>query len=340
MNDFEEFNVTPELTLDPFQEEKKETPQIYQETEPETPEIVLTPEEKNMVSAFAEKIDLANSNMILQYGAGTQKKIADFSEKALENVKTKDLGEVGILLSDVVTELKGFDEEEEKGFLGIFIKGGNKIQTMKVQGEDKVIGRDVTVREMIEEVEKDRVYYYRSGGGMTLSGGECLCQPEFAGALLRAAKERGISTAIESMACAKWETIETILPYLDTYLMDIKHTNPAKHKEFTGRSNELMMENARKVALSGKTRLVIRVPVIPTFNDTVEEIQGIARFADTLPGVDKIHLLPYHRLGQDKYEGLGRPYLMGNVEPPSKEHMETLKKAVHAVCGLDCQIGG
>ena len=189
-----------------------------------------------------------------------------------------------------------------------------KIQTMKVQGEDKVIGRDVTVREMIEEVEKDRVYYYRSGGGMTLSGGECLCQPEFAGALLRAAKERGISTAIESMACAKWETIETILPYLDTYLMDIKHTNPAKHKEFTGRSNELMMENARKVALSGKTRLVIRVPVIPTFNDTVEEIQGIARFADTLPGVDKIHLLPYHRLGKDKYEGLGRPYLMGNVD--------------------------
>lgn len=109
MNDFEEFNVTPELTLDPFQEEKKETPQIYQEAEPETPEIVLTPEEKNMVSAFAEKIDLANSNMILQYGAGTQKKIADFSEKALENVKTKDLGEVGTLLSDVVTELKGFD---------------------------------------------------------------------------------------------------------------------------------------------------------------------------------------------------------------------------------------
>ena len=107
MNDFEEFNVTPELTLDPFQEEKKETPQIYQEAEPETPEIVLTPEEKNMVSAFAEKIDLANSNMILQYGAGTQKKIADFSEKALENVKTKDLGEVGTLLSDVVTELKG-----------------------------------------------------------------------------------------------------------------------------------------------------------------------------------------------------------------------------------------
>lgn len=153
MNDFEEFNVTPELTLDPFQEEKKETPQIYQETEPETPEIVLTPEEKNMVSAFAEKIDLANSNMILQYGAGTQKKIADFSEKALENVKTKDLGEVGTLLSDVVTELKGFDEEEEKGFLGIFKKGGNKIQAMKA----KYAKAETNVNNIVKALESHEV---------------------------------------------------------------------------------------------------------------------------------------------------------------------------------------
>lgn len=214
------------------------------------------------------------------------------------------------------------------------------IQTMKVQGEDKVIGRDVTVREMIELVEKDRPYYYRSGGGLTLSGGECLCQPEFSRDLLRGAKERGINTAIESMACADYSHIEQLLPYLDLYLMDIKHTNQAKHKDFTGRSNALMMENARKVALSGQTKLVIRVPVIPAFNDTVEEIKDIARFAATLPGVDKIHLLPYHRLGQDKYEGLGRVYLMEGIEPPTTEHMETLKRAVHAVCNLDCQIGG
>ena len=117
MNDFEEFNVTPELTLDPFQEEKKETPQIYQETEPKTPEIVLTPEEKNMVSAFAEKIDLANSNMILQYGAGTQKKIADFSESALGNVRTKDLGEIGNELTAVVNELKSIEDGDEEKIL-------------------------------------------------------------------------------------------------------------------------------------------------------------------------------------------------------------------------------
>lgn len=215
-----------------------------------------------------------------------------------------------------------------------------RIQTMKVMGEEKVIGRDTTVAEMIAEVEKDRPYYYRSGGGMTLSGGECLCQPEFSRDLLRAAKERGINTAIESMACADFEKIRQLLPYLDLYLMDIKHTNPEKHKEFTGRSNELMMENARRVALSGQTRLIIRVPVIPSFNDTVEEIRGIAEFADTLPGVEELHLLPYHRLGQDKYEGLGRKYLMDGILPQEPEKMKTLKMATESVSSLRVQIGG
>lgn len=215
-----------------------------------------------------------------------------------------------------------------------------KIQTMKVLGEDKVIGRDTTVEEMLQVVEQDRSYYRRSGGGLTLSGGESLCQPEFARDLLRAAKEHGINTAMESMACAPFETIEEILPYLDLYLMDIKHTNPAKHKEFTGRSNELMLENARRVALSGKCRLIIRVPVIPTFNATVEEIQGIASFADTLPGVEQLHLLPYHRLGQDKYTGLGREYKMDGILPPTAEEMNTLKRASEAVSTLKVQIGG
>lgn len=136
------------------------------------------------------------------------------------------------------------------------------IQTMMVQGKPKVIGEDVTVEKVMETVEKDRPYYRRSGGGLTLSGGESLCQPDFAGALLRAAKERGINTAMESMGCAPYEVIESILPSLDQYLMDIKHTSPQKHKEFTGRSNELMLENARKIADSGMTDLVIRVPVI------------------------------------------------------------------------------
>lgn len=214
------------------------------------------------------------------------------------------------------------------------------IQEMTVQGVKKQIGRDVTVAEVMETVEKDRAYYSRSGGGLTLSGGESLCQPEFARDLLRAAKESGINTAMESMGCAAWETIEELLPYLDHYLMDIKHMNSAKHREFTGKSNELMLENARRLAESGRTRLSIRVPVIPTFNDTPEEIRAIAVFADKLPGVEDIYLLPYHRLGQDKYEGLGRPYLMPDILPPEPERMQMLKKLVETTTRLRCQIGG
>ena len=214
------------------------------------------------------------------------------------------------------------------------------IQTMMVQGKPKVIGRDVTVAEVMKTVEKDRQYYWRTGGGLTLSGGESLCQPEFATALLQAAQESGISTAMESMGCAKWETIEKLLPYLDQYLLDIKHMNPRKHKEFTGRSNELMIENAMKIAKSGMTELSIRVPVIPGFNDTEEEIRQIAAYTATLPNVKRMHLLPYHRLGQDKYTGLNREYLMGDVKPPTNEHMQKLVKVAEMTSGIECQIGG
>lgn len=215
-----------------------------------------------------------------------------------------------------------------------------EIETMLVQGEKKTIGRDVTVEEVMETVEKDRTYYRRTGGGLTLSGGESLCQPEFATALLRAANEVGISTALESMGCAEYEVIEGLLPYLDQYLLDIKHMNPAKHKEYTGRSNELMLENAKKIAKSGMTELSIRVPVIPGFNDTPEEIRDIAEFTKALGNVERLHLLPYHQLGQDKYDGLGRRYLMGDVQPPANEKMERLLRVAEQSSGVECQIGG
>lgn len=123
---------TPTLTLDPFQEAPQMVTEVKKE-EPMAEENVLSDEEKQIVAKFAEQIDLTNSQMILQYGAGTQKKMADFSETALENVKTKDMGEIGDLLSGVVHELKDFDEEEEKGFLGFFKKGANKITAMKTK---------------------------------------------------------------------------------------------------------------------------------------------------------------------------------------------------------------
>ena len=135
-NNFKDFDTTPTLTLDPFQTaEEKQEPAVVEEKKEEViaEENVLSEEERQMAEKFAEQIDLTNSNMILQYGAGTQKKMADFSERALENVRTKDLGEVGNLLSGVVKELKSFDEEEEKGFLGIFKKSSNKLTAMKTK---------------------------------------------------------------------------------------------------------------------------------------------------------------------------------------------------------------
>lgn len=127
------FEEAPVLTLDPFPE-KEEAVQVKEETaEPAWDDTILTEEERRMVDQFTSQIDLHNSNLVLQYGAGTQKKMADFSEKALENVQTKDLGEIGDLLTNVVTELKSFDAEEERGFLGIFKKSSNKITALKAK---------------------------------------------------------------------------------------------------------------------------------------------------------------------------------------------------------------
>ena len=131
-NEFENFQATPVLTLEPFQEEPKPQP-VKEEKAPVLNEDILSDEERRAVDAFAAQIDLMNSNAILQYGAGTQKKMADFSEAALENVRTKDLGEVGELLTGVVKELRSFDEEEEKGLFGIFKKSSGRIQSIKAK---------------------------------------------------------------------------------------------------------------------------------------------------------------------------------------------------------------
>ncbi len=212
-------------------------------------------------------------------------------------------------------------------------------ETIVTGGVRKPVGRDVTVGEVLEEIKRDRVYYMRSGaGGLTLSGGECLAQPEFSTALLRAAKEAGITTAIETTGYAKPETVRRLLAYTDTVLMDIKHTDRAKHQAFTTRDNELILNNARMIAREAK-RLIVRTPVIPTFNDTEEEIRAIAEFARSLGTVEEMHLLPYHRIGSDKYAGLGREYTMAHIEVPAKEKMQRLLDVVNAV-GLRGQIGG
>ena len=152
-NEFQDLSTTPTLTLDPFQTREKTTPAERQKEEPGLDESILTDEERRMVDAFAQQIDLTNSTLVLQYGAGTQKKMADFSESALENVRSKDLGEVGELLTGVVKELKDFDEEEEKGFFGIFKKASNKIENMKA----KYAKAEANVNEIVKVLDKHQV---------------------------------------------------------------------------------------------------------------------------------------------------------------------------------------
>ena len=213
-----------------------------------------------------------------------------------------------------------------------------EIQSMTENGKVKTVGKDVTVAEILPELLADKPYYRRSGGGVTLSGGEILGQPDFARDLLCACQENGLHTAVESTANAPFENIQKILPYLDLFLMDIKHMDSAKHKEYTGADNERILQNAKTLAESG-VELVIRTPVIPGFNDTAEEIRAISKFAASLPGVKEHPLLPYHRLGSDKYAGLGRAYALSEILPPPQEKMEYLL-SVAEESGLKCQIGG
>lgn len=153
-SEFKDLDTAPTLTLDPFQtQEEKKPPVVQQQEDPAMDDSILTEEERRQVDAFASQIDLTNSTLVLQYGAGTQKKMADFSESALENVRSKDLGEVGELLSGVVTELKSFDEEEEKGFFGFFKKTSNKIQAMKA----KYAKAEENVSQIVKALEKHQV---------------------------------------------------------------------------------------------------------------------------------------------------------------------------------------
>ena len=211
-----------------------------------------------------------------------------------------------------------------------------EIQQMKEGNKIKTVGKDVTVEEIVNDVMKDMPYYRRSGGGITLSGGEFLCQIDFAEALLRVCKEYGITTAVETTCFAPYSDIQRVIPYVDTFLTDIKHMDPLKHKQYTGVDNSLIFENIAKLAKEAK-ELIIRVPTVPGVNANEKDIEDIAKFAAKI-GAKELHLLPYHRLGQDKYEGLGRDYTLKDVIPPEEAEMEKLVAVAQR--HINCQIGG
>lgn len=201
-----------------------------------------------------------------------------------------------------------------------------------------LIGKPWKVAEVITEVKKDVMFYRRSGGGVTVSGGEPLAQPEFLENLLRAFRSENIHSAIETSGYASEAVIKRVFPLADLILYDLKHMDSGKHREYTGVGNERILYNAQ-VAVGLGTPVIIRVPVIPGYNDSESNIAATALFAKELGGIRELHLLPYHRLGQSKYRKLDRKYPLEGVEPPPRYKVEQLAKIVESY-GLKCSIGG
>jgi pyruvate formate lyase activating enzyme len=195
-------------------------------------------------------------------------------------------------------------------------------------------GRDMTVDEVLEEVEQDASFYRESGGGITLSGGECTLQPEFAAALLAEAHRRGLNTAIETAGNVPWEFFREVVQHVDTVLHDHKLTDPQRHKAWVGVDNVRIKENFRRAYETfPDTRFIARTPVIPGVNDDDEHIRAVLEFIRPYKNVIDYQLLPYHRYGETKYGFLGRVYQLKDFESVPAETIRRLQAIIDEAFG-------
>lgn len=197
-----------------------------------------------------------------------------------------------------------------------------------------LFGKEMTVDEVLDEVEQDSSFYRESGGGMTLSGGECQIQADFAAALLAGAHERGINTAIETASNVPWDFMAKVLPNVDTVLHDIKLTDPERHKHWCGADNTRIRSNLKRAyeTFPDKT-FIARTPLIPGVNDDEEHIRATLEFIKPYKNVVDYELLPYMRFGESKYGFLGRVYMMQDFDPPSPELLARLRSIIDKAFG-------
>ena len=196
-------------------------------------------------------------------------------------------------------------------------------------GATIMYGREASVGDILEEADKDRLLYETSGGGVTLSGGEPTMQPRFAATLLGALKERGYHTALDTCGHTEWGILEKVMADADLVLYDLKHMDSLTHEEITGVPNRLILANLERAAGSGKT-LVVRVPVIPGYNDSPKNFKAMAGFLGGLKGVEAVELLPYHNLGAPKYLALGREYPLEGLRTPEPGELRALGSLLEA----------
>jgi pyruvate formate lyase activating enzyme len=179
-------------------------------------------------------------------------------------------------------------------------------------GAMTVIGREMTVEEVMDEVLRDEAYYRRSSGGLTLSGGEPLAQPAFALALLQAAKAHGLHTCLDTSGAVAPERIAAAAEVTDLFLFDYKATDPDEHRRLTGVSNRLVLDNLAALYRRG-ARVVLRCPLVPEVNDSAEHLAGIAALDARYPGLEGVEIMPYHDLGRDKAARIGQDYALADV---------------------------
>lgn len=204
-------------------------------------------------------------------------------------------------------------------------------------GTLEVSGKEITSDEAVHECCQDEPFYRNSDGGVTLSGGEPLTQPDFALDFLRKSKERSLHTALDTCGHAPWEVLEGVLAFTDLVLFDVKHLDRDLHREGTGVENDLILENLRKTAASGRARLWVRIPLVPGYNDSEEHARAVA---DAMAGmsVEKISLLAYHEWGKPKYDFLGRDYPFEGGLPEDPKGPERMKRILETG-GLPVTIG-
>lgn len=169
----------------------------------------------------------------------------------------------------------------------------------------KICGKEMSVNEVFDEIIKDKAFYENSGGGVTFSGGECMLQIDFLVKILKKCKENSLHTAVDTAGCVPWESFEKIIPYTDLFLYDIKVMDSERHKKYIGTGNELILENYAKLA-EHNANIWVRVPVIPDVNDNEEEKRKLEKFLKENGTPEKIEFLPYHSMGEHKYQALGR----------------------------------
>jgi pyruvate formate lyase activating enzyme len=197
-----------------------------------------------------------------------------------------------------------------------------------------MFGQEMTVDQVLDEVEQDGTFYRESGGGITLSGGECLLQPDFSAALLAGAHQRGINTAIETAGNVPWRFMEKVLPHVDLMLHDHKLTDPERHKKWCGADNSRILENFKKAYETfPQTKFIARTPLIPGINDDEEHIRAVLAFIRPHQNVIDYELLPYHRFGESKYNFLGRVYELEDFRSPTPESLRRLQAIIDLAFG-------